>query len=95
MKIGRMKNHKIIVVITVIERRVYICFKFKNLMTINRKRYNSDEERAKAMLLIWLEQSGEGTYGKFFTSHEDNCNLAKERVRRRVRLRDVCVCDVA
>jgi hypothetical protein len=31
---------------------------------IIRKRYNSDEERAKAMLLIWLEQSGEGTYGE-------------------------------
>ena len=71
-------------------KKIIHSFKLKK-MTINRKRYNSDEERAKAMLLIWLEQSGEGTYGKFFTSHEDNCDLAKERVRRRVRLRDVCV----
>lgn len=40
-------------------------------VAVLRKRYNSDEERAKAMLLIWLEQSGEGTYGNLVLSLND------------------------
>jgi len=40
-------------------------------VSVLRKRYNSDEERAKAMLLIWLEQSGEGTYGNLVLALHD------------------------
>lgn len=40
-------------------------------VAVLRKRYNSDEERAKAMLLIWLEQSGEGTYGNLVVALND------------------------
>lgn len=40
-------------------------------VAVLRKRYNSDEERAKAMLLIWLEQSGEGTFGNLVLSLND------------------------
>jgi len=40
-------------------------------VSVLRKRYNTDEERAKAMLLIWLEQSGEGTYGNLYSALDD------------------------
>lgn len=39
--------------------------------SVLRKRYNSDEERAKAMLLIWCEQSGEGTYANLVLALND------------------------